>query len=94
MSAEYAADLMKQVGTEAGTAQWRGEEYWESHKQANGAPAFGRRELLESFIIKPWFSQQPAAFKARWNNAVARCVASANDLDHQDDEECDEDGGD
>ena len=93
LSAEHVADMMPLVGTTPGSSQWRNDTYWEQFRNPEGKAHFGRRELLESTILKRWFSNQVASFKASWNGAFSKAVNSVNDLPEMVDDEIDDEGG-
>ena len=80
ISAELAASLMPALGTVYGTDQWSNDEFWQKHKTVSGEPAFCRRELLDSSVIKTWFSNQVGPFKKAWHNASARAVQTVDEL--------------
>ena len=65
-----ATDLIMEIhGTQAGQMRFPYAVFWTA--DANGRPTFGVRELLDVWVIKPWFSQQ----KGQFDKAIAKALA-------------------
>jgi hypothetical protein len=87
LSAEATEKLMRIHGTAEGTERFPSDPYWAT---ASG-PTFRWAELLEKWVIKPWFGQQKAAFEKkimtqRRNALLSLTVKEALESDDEDDE--------
>ena len=56
-------------GTQAGQMRFPYDIFWRA--DANVRPTFGVRELLDVWVIKPWFSQQ----KGQFDKVIAKALA-------------------
>ena len=71
-----------------------GDTFWQRyHDETNGAARFRRRELLDSYILKAWFSKRMEQFKTAWNNAIKKALLNVDALQSvvDDDDGMDED---
>ena len=74
MNANTAERLMAVVGTAAFNAHFAPEEAvapdWKYPSSATSKPLFRAKDQLDHWTIKPWFSQQKAAFQAKLKDHV------------------------
>jgi hypothetical protein len=98
MSGDRAAEVMALVGTQAGEARYTSMSGVNAYMKANAddKPTFRVWELLDSWRIKPWFSQQKAAFNTKYKNQLAAAETEASrdavevDLDDEIDDDIEE----
>lgn len=90
-TAEAAERVMPLHGTVEGAKRFPGAEYW--NPRPDGRPTFRLFELLDHWTIKPWFSQQKAAFDKTLASAMTN-AATKIDAQNFVDETVEEDGGD
>ena len=69
LTAEATELIMEIHGTQAGQMRFPHDIFWGAN--ANGIPTFGVQELLDVWVIKPWFSQQ----KGQFDKAIAKALA-------------------
>ena len=72
-TAEAAEKLMPLHGTSAGAKRYPDDPYWRASPE--GRPTFRLFELLDHWTIKPWFSQQKAAFDKTLASALTGSTA-------------------
>ena len=88
-TAEMAEREMALLGTREGERIHPGVAYWKA--TSDGSPKFRLHELLEHWDIKPYFSQQKAAFEKAMKSAIA---AAKNPDDDASDDGAHSDGAD
>jgi hypothetical protein len=88
LSAETAEYLMRIHGTAECAARFPSAAYWAA--TATGNPTFRWAERLDKWAIKPWFSQQKAAFENKLKKQAAVAAADLSvDNAIEDDEDDD-----
>ena len=89
-TAEAAEKVMPLHGTSAGAKRYPDDAYWRASPE--GRPTFRLFELLDHWTIKPWFSQQKAAFDKTLATAMTNSTAKIQ-AEHVVDETLVEDEG-
>lgn len=90
-TAESAEKVMPLHGTAEGAKRFPADVYW--NPRPDGRPTFRLSELLDHWAIKPWFSQQKAAFDKTLASAMSSATTKI-DVQHIVDETFEEDEGD
>jgi hypothetical protein len=78
-SSDRAAYEMKLYGTQGGVDLYGESKFW-AIRTSTAEMQFDRRELLDHYCFKRWFSKKPDVFKNAITNALGRAVASIKDL--------------
>ena len=73
-SAETAEELMPLHGTNHGEMRYPNDPFWKA--SAGSKPSFRVRDLLDHWIIKPWFSQQKSKFEKKIAKAAEIAIAT------------------
>ena len=75
-TAEAAEKVMPLHGTSIGALRYPEESYWRT--SPDGYPTFRLFELLDHWVIKPWFSQQKAGFEKTLATALSNATAQVD----------------